>query len=62
MLLASASADRTVRIWEPTTGACELVIPVHHSALALAEVGGDVIVGLGSGLVALRIAATGNTG
>jgi len=54
-LLASAGDDRTVRIWNPATGACELVIPIHHQALARAWTQDHLMVGLSAGLIALAL-------
>ena len=50
-LLASASDDETVRVWDPVTGACTLTIPVHHSALAVVWVRGRLAVGLSVGIL-----------
>ena len=52
-LLASTGADQTVRIWDPDTAACLLVIPVHHRALAAAWVRDSLVVALAAGILVL---------
>ncbi|MGH3914550.1 MAG: hypothetical protein ACRDTC_14265 [Pseudonocardiaceae bacterium] len=55
-LLASVSADRTLRIWDPSTGLPRRVIPIHYEALTLARFNaGCLIVGHSAGLLAVRI-------
>ncbi|MGH3550921.1 MAG: hypothetical protein ACRDQU_22925 [Pseudonocardiaceae bacterium] len=55
-LLASASADDTVRIWDPATGLLSRVIPTHHVPYALAPFNdGCFAVGLDAGLLALKV-------
>jgi hypothetical protein len=53
-LLASASHDRTVRLWDPATGAA-LTVPVHHHALACAATAGLLAIGLDAGLLVLDV-------
>jgi WD40 repeat protein len=58
-LLASASADRTVRVWDPATGHPRQFIPVHHEAYALATLdAGTLAIGLSSGLLMLDLRDT----
>lgn len=55
-LLASASDDRTVRLWDPATGQTVLAIPVHHEALGLASFAeGRRVVGPSTGLLVAHI-------
>ena len=55
-LLASASDDRTVRIWDPATGRLVDVIPVHYAALGLASFNhSSIAVGHSAGLLALTV-------
>jgi WD40 repeat protein len=55
-LLASASYDATVWIWDPRTSHARHVIPVHYEALGLAAVSdGCLVVGLSTGLLALNV-------
>jgi len=56
-LLASASADQTVRIWDPATAGCLLTIPVHHVALAVAQVVGQLAIGLDAGILAIEMSS-----
>ena len=53
-LLASASDDRTVRMWDPHIGACLLVVPTHHAALAVAGVAGSLAIGLDTGILVIK--------
>ena len=57
--LATASSDRTVRLWDISNPNQILVeeIPVHHPALAVTWAEGRLIVGLDHGLLALSIPA-----
>jgi WD40 repeat protein len=55
-LVASASADRTVRIWDLAAGHPSHVIPVHYPAFGLASFkDGHLVVGLSAGLLAMTI-------
>lgn len=54
-LLATASSDRTVRLWDLANQTQIEEIPVHHPALAVTWVAGRLIVGLDHGLLALSI-------
>ena len=54
-LLASASADRTVRLWDPVTGTAVLVIPVYHAALAVTAIGDQLVSGLSAGVLVVRL-------
>jgi len=58
-MLATASADRTVRIWDPAIRQPVLVIPVHHTAHACAQIGQLLVVGLSAGALALDATAGG---
>ena len=55
MLLASAGRDARVRLWDPATGHQRAVIPVHAPATACLEVDGTLIVGLDTGVLAIRL-------
>lgn len=54
VFLATTSADCTVRIWEPLSGTCVEVIPVHHPATGAAWCDGMLVVGLKAGLLGLK--------
>jgi WD40 repeat protein len=55
-LLASASNDQTIRIWDPATGHSLYEIPVHYEALKLALLRNrHLIIGLSIGLLALAL-------
>ncbi|MFE3451829.1 trypsin-like peptidase domain-containing protein [Nonomuraea sp. NPDC059194] len=54
--IATGSSDRTVRLWEPTSGALLRVIPVQHEVHAICEVPGGLAVGLSAGLLVLELA------
>lgn len=58
-LLATASSDRTVRLWDVATRAPVEEIPVHHPALAVAWVAQRLVVGLDHGLLALSLGDVG---
>jgi WD40 repeat protein len=53
-ILASASDDRTVRIWDLSERVCLATIPVHHPALVCKWRSGVLAVGLTVGLVGIR--------
>ncbi|MEV4210136.1 trypsin-like peptidase domain-containing protein [Micromonospora sp. NPDC049662] len=55
-LLASAGDDSTVRLWDPLTGAHQLTVPVHYPVEACVSVNDVVVVGFGTGLLAIRLA------
>ena len=58
-LLASAGDDRTVRLWDPATGAAALlVIPTSAPALAVTQfASGALFIGLSVGVLAVQINA-----
>lgn len=60
VLLASASLDRTVRLWAADEGIAELVIPVSHPAIACVNSAGYLIVGVTVGVIAIDLAPFGN--
>ena len=55
-LLASVSDDRTVRLWDVTTGTAVRSIPVHHIPLACCYAAGTLIIGLDAGIMAIALA------
>ena len=56
-LLASAGDDGTVRIWDPETGACPLTVPTHYPPQATAWVAGSLAIGLGAGILVIKLRA-----
>ncbi len=54
-LLASAGSDGTVRLWDLVIGHERTVIPVHAPATSCAEADGTLIIGLDTGLLAIRL-------
>jgi WD40 repeat protein len=54
-LLASTSRDRTVRLWDPATGAAQLSIPVYHAALSCSYESDTLVIGLDAGLLGIGI-------
>ena len=46
-LLASAGADRTVRIWDPATGQAQALIRVERPLLACARIGPQGLAAVG---------------
>jgi len=54
-LLATAdSDDKTVRLWDPVDGRCELTVPVHYAVSAMASVADSLAVGLATGVIAIN--------
>jgi WD40 repeat protein len=53
-LLATASEDGTVRLWDPQTGNCVVTVPVHHAALAVAAVDDSLAIGLDAGTLLIK--------
>ncbi len=58
-LLATASSDRTVRLWDVADRALVEEIPVHHPALAVTWVAQRLIVGHDHGILALSLGDVG---
>jgi hypothetical protein len=54
-LLASGGADCTVRLWEPETGTCLLVVPVHLPVNSIAWGDDSLCIGLTSGLLIIDL-------
>jgi hypothetical protein len=54
-LLASAGADRTVRVWDPEAGLPLVKIPVYAAAASLTSIDNTIVIGMATGLLALRI-------
>jgi WD40 repeat protein len=54
-LLASASDDRTVWIWDPKTGRCVLTLPAYHAAIAITSVAESVGIGLDAGILVIEL-------
>ncbi|GAA2069789.1 hypothetical protein GCM10009780_00240 [Actinomadura alba] len=56
LLATHGEEDRTVRIWDPTTGRCEQVIPVHHEVVGCAPLGNGLLAtAVPSGLIVHRV-------
>jgi hypothetical protein len=51
-VLASVGVDRTARLWDPVTGECRMIVPLHHEATACVAAGDQLIVALAAGTVA----------
>ena len=56
-LLATASRDQKVRLWDPADGSCVLTVPIHHEAVAVTSVAGSLAVALWAGVLVIRIEA-----
>jgi hypothetical protein len=54
-LLASASNDRTVRLWNPQTGAAALVLSTRHVALAVTSITHSLAIGLLTGVLMISV-------
>jgi WD domain, G-beta repeat len=54
-MLASASSDRTVRIWNPTAGTSAIRAMTHYPALAVAEARRLLGIGLETGLLVIEV-------
>ncbi|NRQ33376.1 WD40 repeat domain-containing protein [Nonomuraea sp. NN258] len=54
-LLASGGEDASVRIWDPATRTCEMTIPVHAPALACCWTSDVLVIGMNTGILALRL-------
>jgi len=58
-LLASASDDGTVRIWDPGTARPLHVIPVHYEALGLTSFAdSSIVIGNSAGLLAVSVTSS----
>ena len=53
-LLATASRDQKVRLWDPADGSCVLTVPIHHEAVAVTSVAGSLAVALWAGVLVIR--------
>lgn len=56
-LLATASDDRKVRIWDSVYGSCMLTVPVHHAALSVIPMAGSLAVGLKARVIVIELEA-----
>jgi WD40 repeat protein len=54
-LLASASDDKTVRVWNPASNTSILTIPVSYSATSMTWVNDSLVIGLDAGMLAIRL-------
>ena len=53
-LLASASADKTVRLWDLRTGTCVMTAPTQHAALGVAVIADSLAISLECGIIVIK--------
>jgi hypothetical protein len=54
-LLATASEDATVRLWDAATADCLLTVPVHHTAQVVVWIDRRLAIGLSSGILVIDL-------
>jgi F-box/WD-40 domain protein MET30 len=58
LLVTHGAEDRTVRVWDPVTGGCEHVLPIHHEVVGCASLGNGLLAtAVPAGLIVHRISA-----
>ncbi|BCJ39427.1 hypothetical protein GCM10010168_63250 [Actinoplanes ianthinogenes] len=56
--VVTVSEDRTAKVFDTADGRCLVTIPLHHLGLTCAVVGGQLLIGLETGLLAVDLASS----